>query len=37
MQEAFKHQACLKVFDGIWENQLTLLGLMRDALDGGAL
>lgn len=33
MQEAFKHQACLNVFDGIWEKQLTLLG----ALYGKAL
>lgn len=26
MQKAFKHQACLNVFDGIWKNQLTFPG-----------
>lgn len=32
MQKAFKHQACLNVFDGIWKNQLTLPGWLRGAL-----
>lgn len=32
MQKAFKHQACLNVFDGIWKNQLTLSGCLRGAL-----
>lgn len=37
MQKAFKHQACLNVFDGIWKNQLTLPGWLRGALCGESL